>query len=94
MIDKIMPRERPPSGFSLQECEKLTDFTLPASIKCLYRTAHIPKGTRKIVVGPTCAMRGLRIPRDRWSAGGSLSCRFAIVCTIVMFRVSGFDLDI
>ena len=54
-----MPRERPPSGFSLQECEKLTDFTLPASIKCLYRTAHIPKGTRKIVVTNV---------RDAWPA--------------------------
>ena len=50
MIDKILPCERPPAGFTLQECEKLTDYTLPASIKCLYRKARIPKGVRKIVV--------------------------------------------
>jgi len=50
VIDKIMPRERPPAGFTLQECEKLTDYTLAASLKCLYRVARIPKGVRKIVV--------------------------------------------
>ena len=50
MIDKLTPRERPPAGFALAECERLTDFTLPATIKCLYRTARIPRGVRKIVV--------------------------------------------
>ena len=50
VIDKLMPRERPPSGFTLAECERLTDFALPASIRCLYRTARIPRGVRKIVV--------------------------------------------
>lgn len=50
VIDKIVPRERPSAGFSLQECEKLTDFTLPASIRCLYWIAEIPKRVRKIVV--------------------------------------------
>lgn len=46
VIDKLLPRD----VFTLQECEALTDFTLPASIKCLYRVARIPKRTRKIVV--------------------------------------------
>jgi hypothetical protein len=50
VIDKLTPRERPPGGFTLSECERLTDFTLPASIKCLYRTARIPRGVPKIVV--------------------------------------------
>ena len=50
VIDKVMPRERSPAGFTLAECERLTDFTLPASIRCLYRTARIPRGVRKIVV--------------------------------------------
>ena len=54
VIDKLMPCERPPAGFSLAECEKLTDFTLPATIKCLYQTAHIPRGVRKIVVTNEC----------------------------------------
>lgn len=54
VIDKLLPRERPPSGFSLQECEKLTDYTLPASIRCLYKIAHIPKYMRKIVVTNEC----------------------------------------
>ena len=49
--------ERPP--FTLQECEKLTDFTLPATIKCLYKTARIPRGVRKIVVTNV---------RDAWPA--------------------------
>ena len=50
VIDKLMPCERPPGGFTLAECERLTDYTLPASIKCLYRTARIPRGVSKIVV--------------------------------------------
>ena len=54
VIDKMMPRERPPAGFSLSECEKLTDFTLPATIKCLYHTVCIPRGVRKVVVTNEC----------------------------------------
>ena len=50
LIDKLSPNERPPAGFTLSECERLTDFTLPASIQCLYRTARIPKNVPKIVV--------------------------------------------
>ena len=50
VIDKLTPCERPPAGFTLAECERLTDFTLPASLRCLYRTARIPRGVRKIVV--------------------------------------------
>lgn len=50
VIDKLLPCERPPAGFTLQECERLTDFTLPASIKCLYKRVQIPRGVRKIVV--------------------------------------------
>jgi hypothetical protein len=50
VIDKMMPCERPPAGFTLAECEKLTDYTLPASIRCLYGVANIPKRVRKIVV--------------------------------------------
>ena len=59
VIDKLTPCERPPGGFTLAECERLTDFTLPASIKCLYRTARIPRGVRKIVVSNV---------RDVWPA--------------------------
>ena len=33
VVDKIMPRERGPGGFTLHECERLTDYTLPASIR-------------------------------------------------------------
>ena len=80
VIDKIMPRERPPAGFTLQEREKFTDFTLPASIRCLYKTAQIPKGVRKIVVTTTCAMCGLRIRKDRLLGGGLRSCRYVIAC--------------
>jgi hypothetical protein len=54
VIDKLKPCERPPAGFTLAECEKLTDFTLPASIKCLYKTARIPRGVPKIVVSNVC----------------------------------------
>lgn len=50
VIDKMLPRERPPAGFSLHECERLTDYTLSASIRCLYKKVSIPKGIRKIVV--------------------------------------------
>jgi hypothetical protein len=50
VIDKLEPRERPPSGFALAECERLTDYTLPASIRCLYKPARIPRGVPKIVV--------------------------------------------
>jgi hypothetical protein len=50
VIDKLMPRDRPPGGFTLTECERLTDYTLPCSLRCLYGTACIPKGVRKIVV--------------------------------------------
>ena len=50
VIDKLTPCERPPGGFTLAECERLTDFTLPASIKCLYRTVRIPRGVPKIIV--------------------------------------------
>ena len=50
VLDKLTPCERPPAGFSLAECERLTDYTLPATIKCLYNTARIPRGVRKIVV--------------------------------------------
>ena len=50
VIDKLMPRERPPAGFTLAECERITDITLPASVRCLYRTARIPRGVRKIFV--------------------------------------------
>ena len=59
VIDKILPRERPPAGFTLHECEKLTDYTLPASIRCLYRIIVIPRGVRKIVVTNV---------RDAWPA--------------------------
>ena len=54
VIDKLTPRERPPGGFTLAECERLTDFTLPVSIKCLYRTARIPRGVPKILVSNEC----------------------------------------
>ena len=50
VIDKLMPRERPPGGFTLKECERLTDYTLPFSLRCLYKTSRIPKQVRKIVV--------------------------------------------
>ena len=30
------------------------DFTLPASIKCLYRTARLPKNVPKIDVSNAC----------------------------------------
>ena len=50
VIDKMMPCERPPAGFSLAECEKLTDYTLSASIRCLYKKVSIPKRVRKIIV--------------------------------------------
>ena len=46
VVDKVRPRD----CFSLHECEALCDYTQPASIKCLYRVARIPKKTRKIVV--------------------------------------------
>ena len=48
VIDKLMPSDRPPAGFTLAECERITDFTLPASIRCLYRTARIPRGVPKM----------------------------------------------
>jgi hypothetical protein len=50
VIDKLLPSARPPAGFSLDECERLTDYTLPSTIRCLYRTARIPQKVRKIVV--------------------------------------------
>ena len=59
VIDKLLPCERPPAGFSLLECERLTDFTLPSSLRCLYRVARMPKGVRKIVVTNA---------RDAWPA--------------------------
>ena len=46
VIDKVLPRD----SFSLHECEALFDFMQPASIKCLYKVARIPKKTRKIIV--------------------------------------------
>ncbi len=50
VIDKLLPRDKPPAGFTLQECEKLTDYTLPASIRCLYKRVKIPQRVRKIIV--------------------------------------------
>jgi hypothetical protein len=50
VIDKLMPCARPPAGFTLHECERLTDYTLPCSLRCLYKNARIPKGVRKIIV--------------------------------------------
>ena len=50
VIDKLMPRDRPPSGFTVHECERLTDYTLPFTLRCLYKTVRIPKRVRKIFV--------------------------------------------
>ena len=46
VIDKLVPKD----VFSLKECEALTDFMQPATIKCLYKVARIPKRVRKIIV--------------------------------------------
>ena len=49
-----MPRDRPPGGFTVHECERLTDYTLPFTLRCLYKTVRIPKGVRKIFVTNQC----------------------------------------
>ena len=46
VIDKMLPRD----AFTLHECEALSDYMQPATIKCLYKVARVPKRTPKIVV--------------------------------------------
>ena len=45
VLDKMLFKD-----WSVTECEALTDFTQPATIKVLYKIVKIPKRTRKIVV--------------------------------------------
>ena len=45
VLDKMLFKD-----WSVTDCEALTDFTQPATIKCLYKVVKIPKRTRKIIV--------------------------------------------